>query len=51
MMADDEREDVDTDAAISEDALPEAEVDELDEETDEVADGLGFDEFGNPIDE
>lgn len=50
-MADDEREDVDSEATISDDALPEAEIDELDEETEAVADGLGFDEFGNPIDE
>lgn len=49
MMADDEREDVD--AVISDDALPEAEVDELEEESEDVAEGAGFDEFGNPIDE
>lgn len=49
MMADDEREDID--AVISDDALPEAEIDELDEESEEEIAGAGFDEFGNPIDE
>lgn len=50
MMADEEREDVDAEATISDDALPEAE-DELDEEGDEDSDTPGFDEFGNPIEE
>lgn len=50
MMADEERDEVDSDAAVSDDALPEAEIDDLDEDAVD-AEASGFDEFGNPIEE
>lgn len=50
MMADDERDDSDSEASIPDDALPDAEIDEFDEgAVDPYV--SGFDEFGNPVEE